>query len=66
MVDISRIFILAHDSFEGCACGNPLEEGDEGGYIDGELSCGDCVREAEDKDPLLRKAKVKRDGTSKA
>jgi hypothetical protein len=34
-----------------CACGATITEGDEVGYVDGELCCDDCVK-AFGEDPI--------------
>lgn len=46
MTDIGRVFVLAFDDNDGCACGNGLLEDYEAAYIDGELACEECVTEA--------------------
>jgi hypothetical protein len=42
---VGPVFITAFDNEQGCECGNDILEGDEAGYLDGELHCGGCVRE---------------------
>lgn len=56
MADIGPEFELQWDNYLGCECGNPLNEGDMGGYVNGELVCGVCRTEAvNDEECLLKK-----------
>lgn len=47
---VGPIFIAAFDSEDGCECGKEILEGDEASYLDGELHCGECVREEHKKE----------------
>lgn len=42
MPDKGPLFEAQFANREPCPCGEPLEEGDEVGYVDGDLSCKDC------------------------